>query len=140
MTEATNTNTQRYPATEQEVFDKVWNHFVVNHGKQSRMQSPNGSTKCLYRGMDGAKCAVGLFIPDEDYRDWYDADGSMDVANLKDRLYECGLANNLVELREFLDANFDLLQALQAAHDDDFSHIEGSLRAVAEDNNLKVPS
>jgi hypothetical protein len=48
----------------QEVFDKVWNHFIVNNGPPSL-----SSEGCCYRGPNGAKCAIGIFIADEDYTD-----------------------------------------------------------------------
>jgi hypothetical protein len=50
--------------TNQEVFDKVWNHFIVE--KNPRSISKYGIV-CAYRGGAGAKCAFGLFIPDEEY-------------------------------------------------------------------------
>lgn len=47
--------------TSQEVFDRVWEHFVVGRASASK-----DDFVCLYRG-DGTKCAAGLFIPDERY-------------------------------------------------------------------------
>lgn len=48
--------------TEQEIFDAVWDWFVTKKNPRSF----RGNT-CAYRGYDGAKCAVGLFIPDASY-------------------------------------------------------------------------
>lgn len=46
----------------QEAFDKIWDWFVV----QRKPMSTNG-VSCRYRGDGGAKCAVGVLIPDELY-------------------------------------------------------------------------
>ena len=48
--------------TRQEVFDKVYTHFVT----EGNPPSMDGQ-ECLYRGPNGLKCAAGLFIPDELY-------------------------------------------------------------------------
>lgn len=41
---------------------------ILDHIKSNfRGKSINDDDKCLYRGPEGRKCAVGLFIPDENY-------------------------------------------------------------------------
>ncbi len=47
--------------TKQEVFNTVWRHFVVE-GNPLSFDPKN--YRCLYRGPDGAKCAIGLFLSD----------------------------------------------------------------------------
>ena len=52
--------------TNQEVFNTVWNHFVVDRNTYS----VDETGVCQYRGegpKEGAKCAIGLFIPDDIY-------------------------------------------------------------------------
>ena len=46
--------------TEQEVFNKVWDH-IITQGKPSL----SGEGKCRYRGPNGLKCAAGIFLTDE---------------------------------------------------------------------------
>jgi hypothetical protein len=61
--------------SKQEMFDTVWNHFVVNKGPMSAAMigdpdmkpGVNNGVKCYYRGPNGARCAAGLFIDDETY-------------------------------------------------------------------------
>lgn len=36
--------------------------------------------KCLYRGPNGLKCAVGALIPDDEYKAWHDNASLSDVA------------------------------------------------------------
>ena len=48
--------------TPQEIFDTV-----VTHLRGMEKPSAYGDGSCAYRGMDGAKCAAGVLIPDEIY-------------------------------------------------------------------------
>jgi hypothetical protein len=50
--------------TYQEIYDKIVDHFVVQMNPRS---IKTGTHSCMYRGAEGAKCAFGLFIPDEVY-------------------------------------------------------------------------
>jgi hypothetical protein len=49
----------------QEVFDKVSTHLLTQM-KQSSAGEDDGFM-CLYRSLDGLKCAIGCLIPDEFY-------------------------------------------------------------------------
>lgn len=53
--------------------EKMIEHIQTNFkGKSFRLKSSSmaeeASQLCAYRGIDGTKCAVGMFIPDEKYR------------------------------------------------------------------------
>lgn len=54
----------------QEVFDKVWEHFIKNKNPPSIMDDG----RCVYRGPGGSKCAIGIFIPDDKYIPQMDED------------------------------------------------------------------
>lgn len=82
---------------------------------------------CMYRGPNGLKCAAGHLIPDDRY------DPRMEGNVIRE-------VNNKFELG--LDANINLIQALQFAHDnaspDDFvNEFTNSARDVAQDFNLE---
>jgi hypothetical protein len=68
MYEATIARIKSNEATNQEIFDCVWEWFVTLKNPRSMK---NGSSlsgmECAYRGDDGARCAGGLFIPDDQY-------------------------------------------------------------------------
>lgn len=49
----------------QEIFDKV-----VNHLRKQGHRSLSEDGRCLYRGSNGDKCAIGCIISDEDYQPW----------------------------------------------------------------------
>lgn len=51
------------PQTQQELFDAVARHLLTQ-----KVRSGDGPANCLYRGPDGRKCAMGIFIPDADYQ------------------------------------------------------------------------
>lgn len=56
--------------TTQEAFDRVWDWFVVQ-GKGPSItptRSTDGGITCMYRSLDGFKCALGVLIPDSEYR------------------------------------------------------------------------
>ncbi len=49
--------------TRQEIFDRVASHLLI----QKEHSVDVSGDMCLYRGMNGIKCAVGVLIPDEVY-------------------------------------------------------------------------
>lgn len=50
----------------QEWFNKVWQHAIVEKNP------PSVEGYCLYRGPKGAKCFVGVLIPDDKYKPTFD--------------------------------------------------------------------
>ena len=53
--------------TNQEAFNKVWDHFIVKKGPPS-IAWDGEAHRCFYRMGNGAKCAVGVLISDDGYR------------------------------------------------------------------------
>lgn len=51
--------------TKQEIFDKVLTHM---RQQDCLSMSANGFS-CLYKSTDGCKCAIGILIPDDEYKD-----------------------------------------------------------------------
>ena len=114
--------------TNQEAFDKVWEHFVVNGGPFSRSDNAGG---CAYRGDGGARCAMGVLIPDEMY--------STDMEGTR--------ASSVIEkfpaLKGLVDGRF--ADKLQGCHDDTSTpnfrnDIESNLRDLAEIYKLAIPA
>jgi len=122
-----------YDLTPQQIFNRVWDWFVVN--KKPASLSEEGV--CQYRGPNGARCAVGIFIHDKDY----------------DRECEGGAISDLltsysIELRNFVRDHILLLEELQAVHDraadgcsiSEFSEaIKYGLIELAEEFELHIP-
>jgi hypothetical protein len=123
--------------TAQEIFDRVWTHFVV----EGNPRSLGNDGACKYRSSNGAKCAVGVLIPDEDYETWMDQSASMTAERV------LGDARCPASLRK-LKPHRSLLIALQNAHDADHSSSDepsprrvdpDGLRVVAKNFDLTIP-
>lgn len=118
--------------TEQEIFNKVWEHFVVN--KAGPSINIGG---CAYRGDNGTKCAVGVLLTDEEIK-------QMELA--LDR--KCGIEGLSVDrlpLPPHLAPHENFLTLLQRVHDGatacaTFSdQIKLALEHFAEYHKLTIP-
>lgn len=88
--------------TRQEMFDKIWNHFIEEDAPWSVTEKGG----CRYRGEDGKKCAVGLLLPDSLYHP--DMEGKA-----IERVFQ-----HFPEVKEFFgEHNMHFLDACQRAHD-----------------------
>lgn len=119
----------------QEIFDRVWTHFVVERAPRSvaRPEDCDGiaAAECRYRGPDGQRCAVGLLIPDAEYGAWMEG---WDVERLmRDERFP--------EALRPLRAHQALLSDLQAAHDDeDFDNDRAArLAYIGRCFELRIP-
>lgn len=114
--------------TKQEVFDKVWDWFVL----QDKPRAMFGDG-CVYRGEDNACCAIGLFIPDDLYTDELE-DNSVQT------LFIGGISDHPAAeyLRELLPDDVSFLQELQDCHDSSYD-VRGNLENLAFKWDLKVP-
>jgi len=116
--------------TKQEIFNKVWDHFIVNKGKRS--MSPSGKS-CRYRGEDGGRCAVGILIPDEMYSS--EIEGS--------RVHCLDINSN--DIYQYLGKdNMLFLDSLQCVHDESRCWNKGvmdskSLMLLAKTYKLTIP-
>ena len=121
--------------TNQEMFDTVYRHFV--HKGEPRSENA-ASGVCYYRHDNGAKCAAGLFIKDEDYHPQMEGKDirtvmSVDSINVPPMLPRGYFGN---------DAAIEFLHALQRCHDgatDAPNHMQSSLNDLASRYELTVP-
>ena len=131
------------PITEQEMFDRVWTHFVIEEKPRSA-ETSGDLFACRYRSKDGSRCAVGLFILEHEYA--INIEG-FSIGVLLDSMPETKV------LLGSLDSTF--LDSMQAAHDGHPSEVwkcanklvatgaqedvEGRLRIVADTYYLRIP-
>lgn len=114
----------------QEIFNKAF----LGLKAQGFNQSITDTKKCLYRGPDGMKCAIGHIIPDELYKKNWDVK-SKTVDFLPNTLWKKlgidWLSNNM----------YQFLMALQRIHDNcrNPELMEARYREFARENNLSVP-
>lgn len=113
--------------TAQEIFDRVWRHFVTE-GNPRSVHEYGGGSACAYRGPNGARCAVGLLIPDDEY-----------VPSMEGRCVSAALGPTVRGL--IAEGHDGLLDALQNAHDcADEESLGACLGRVAAAYNLAAPS
>lgn len=90
--------------TTQEAAEKIWDHFIVNEGPPSVVAYGD---QCLYRGPGGAKCAVGVLIPDDLYDPEMENVGTVGL-----------VLNDYPRLADYLrGVDTDLLRGCQSEHD-----------------------
>lgn len=130
----------------QKAFNIAWNHFIVDKNPASYVIGDKGKfdISCRYRGPNGARCALGLFIPDEFYKIGMEGQTCRYVLSL---LKTAGY-------QPFLDVDpgdgNNIYSNLQCLHDSAVSisidrgvtfHevLEGSMRALATRERLVIP-
>lgn len=77
---------------------------LLKQGKRSAIERADSYDKCMYRGPNGTKCAVGMLIPDELYDKEIE---SMEARSLP-RILKVKMRSNKI----------DLLEDLQSIHDE----------------------
>jgi hypothetical protein len=107
----------------QEIFETVWNHFVVGGAALSKDPFDNA---CYYRAPDGRKCAVGVLVTDEECR--YFGFSSVRTLDIDKKL------------PARLRPHVDMLVRLQTMHDSAISDagLCGDLRRFAANNDFGV--
>lgn len=120
--------------TDQELFTNAWLGLKAQDWQKSENMARG---KCMYRGPEGRKCAIGHNILDEEYHP--DMDGSPDGEGSgidcgNDRIIEWRCKHKLGPNRT------SFLQALQSAHDcaTNEQTMRTRLCKVAEDFGLEV--
>jgi hypothetical protein len=93
--------------TPQEIFDTVARHLFTQ-GERAGRRTVFHRTEfsCRYRGPNGTRCAVGIFIPDSAF------DQSMEGVGMVGLLVDHG-----DKLPAWMRHNSELLERLQTAHD-----------------------
>lgn len=96
----------------QEIFNVAVEHFR-RQGQRSVEYLGAPGTYCMYRGPNGLKCAIGVFIPDDEYRDWMEGRSSQYIPPPPAFRDESGKWLSI--------EHCDLAHELQDAHDDSTS-------------------
>jgi hypothetical protein len=116
--------------TKQEVFNKVWQHFVIDKNPKS-VDPITGH--CKYYSESGG-CAVGCLIDDDKVKKQWDAlIGETSIGQVAHKYPE--IIDNIIG--PSIEITF--LADLQKCHDAHFGEIEGSFVILADKYNLIVP-
>lgn len=105
----------------QEVYSAARKHLLT------QLKHSKVATRCLLRGPDNLKCALGIFIPDDEYTESLE-DGPVHDSNFNSYWY-------------FSERGYDilLLKDLQQIHDMyEVEDWKEQLDLLAQDFNLKV--
>lgn len=113
--------------TNQEIFNIVWNHFIVEEGHPS----VGNDGLCMYKGPNGERCAAGLLIPDEKYKPEMEGKSCNEEPVLQALPF---------------GASVSFIRELQLAHDDAtltganfHKSIHTSLTRIARTHRLTIP-
>jgi hypothetical protein len=120
----------------QQAFDKAWQRFVVEGAPQSLGFNSEGDARCAYRGVNGARCAIGLLIDDRDYQPEMEGRTANNLHHVGS-LYHSPLVIAAVSICD--DDGYSLADRLQTAHDDQHARIRDELTEVAAQFSLAVP-
>lgn len=121
--------------TRQELFDKNWEHFIVNRMPRAVCAAKDGGTLCRYQvsETDLRRCAIGILVPDDQISQWKDLDGG--IYRIDNETIWRAFGKDIVadDLR--------FLEDLQMAHDsaDGISTHETLLLSVAKNWKLITP-
>lgn len=115
----------------QKLFDKSVTHLLTQ-----MEQSMDGDGRCLYRGPNDLKCAIGALIDDA----WYDADTLEDLS-LRSQYVQAAVAKSQgFDLSALEEEDWLILWAVQSTHDERLpDEWKDKLTALAEEHNLTMP-
>lgn len=131
----------------QETFDTIVNHLRQQGCKSIEINdSFNEYNRCLYRGSNNTKCAIGCLIPDESYQEGFEGNTPYKsryyILYKKDELdyeYESKIRYSLrlTELLMDMGHDIDLCKRLQNTHDSNsVDEWEEDFQEVAREFNL----
>jgi hypothetical protein len=118
--------------TAQQIFDKVWQTFVV----EKAPKSVNEAGKCVYGHPDTIGCAVACLMPRETRQALYEYENK--TTSLSVTLLSREIPG---EYPAWVDDNIILLRSLQSVHDNssDLLNIESGMRDIAAEFGLAIP-
>lgn len=110
----------------QELFNKIYLGLKSQNFEKSAIYE-NDNLRCLYRGPNGLKCAVGFLVTDEKYNESIEHMSPCDL-----------IAKKIVELS---DIHIIFLREMQSIHDNacDPEDMRLELESYAKDLGLVIP-
>lgn len=109
----------KYPTINGWTKQRIIDHIKTNFKGKSVSKKANGE-QCMYRGPNGKKCGVGLFIPDDKYHP------DLDNAQASGGTSAYHVLTRHVEIQQHMPLNIDEMGKFQRIHDGSVSD-EGCL-------------
>ena len=127
--------------TRQEMFDRVWQCFVVD--KQPQCKPNVGPCSYVPINNNTVGCAVGCLLEHEEQKRFQEYNwsvSSMLTGNMgyQSDSHKNDLAKSLF-LKNFNREDVEFLDDCQSAHDSNFEYFKESLREIAIDYRLIIP-
>jgi hypothetical protein len=113
----------------QEMFNKVWFGLQGQDWKQSVDSFNGGGNQCAYRGANGAKCAAGHLIPDENYDEEFEGCGIGSLLNRYPMLFNEAMNQECVSF----------IKEMQAIHDSGDDSMQDGFVWLAQQHDLTIP-
>lgn len=124
----------------QEIFDTVVTHLRAQ-GCKSKGPIKGQVTACAYRGDNGLKCAVGILIPDEDYKAEWEGESPNPSEFRFTPLSKAAREFKDYCIAKFGEDNLELLAALQETHDyNEVEHWEQRFERISYNYGLTIPA
>lgn len=126
--------------TNQEIFNQVWNHFVV----EKHPRSIKGNLCCYFNEENGAKCGVGCLFSDEEAKELEDKFGGSTIKSIKvdSSTDPSKLSQGTFDKLKAMDSSF--LMDIQGRHDVELhtsmERFIQAMRLTADVYRLEVPS
>lgn len=98
----------------QNTFDTIVRHLFEQ--VYASVKAPRSNSACAYRGINGARCAVGVIIADEDYRPEMDTAATTSVEHILARVAH-GDYGSVPSLHRLALMPLGFLNDMQTAHD-----------------------
>jgi len=114
------------------MFDKVWEHFVINKNSPSFTIPQTGVYRCQYRGPNNTRCSIGCLIPDEKYNPIFENQSSPDILSY--------IGIDISEVHPRLLVELQMSHDLLVSHDGFHEKIKKRLTSVANVFGLTVKS
>lgn len=123
--------------TPQKIFTKTA-QFILKQGRPAKMTRPGDQEACVYRTSDGLKCAVGFWMPDDVWCEEINCN-NLDYLVCGFDTYPTKAAKKRMTkwVKDFVMPHYDLLLALQAAHDHAMTKKDGAFKKSSITRALK---
>ena len=114
--------------TKQQMAEGIYDWFFVKGNTQALRGKTETDKRCMYRGPNGTKCAVGCLIPDEMYLPEMESSGDV-----------YSIIRSYKNIATYLNAkyNIDFLEQCQKWHDRHFNN-HTYLKDVFVENEIDI--
>lgn len=132
--------------TNQQIFDRVWQHFIVGKGKYGYNKK---TERCEYKDINGHYCAIGIFMSDKQIEEsqnepinsfCFPKNIIMNIFGRPTLDPENEINSFGVFLRSLQEIHDDCAEMRERGDDQHRSEFKLSMERLAEKYSLEIPS